>query len=60
LEQAKGNQVLVAIDTCLATTPNKKEFRCWKIYMKRVNPGFLREIGFGDVDWIHWAQDRDR
>jgi hypothetical protein len=19
----------------------------------------LREIGFGDVDWIHWAQDRD-
>jgi hypothetical protein len=20
----------------------------------------LREIGYGDVDWIHWAQDRDR
>jgi hypothetical protein len=20
----------------------------------------LIEIGFGDVDWIHWAQDRDR
>jgi hypothetical protein len=20
----------------------------------------LREIGFGNVDWIHWAQDRDR
>jgi hypothetical protein len=20
----------------------------------------LREIGFGDVDWIDWAQDRDR
>jgi hypothetical protein len=20
----------------------------------------LREIGFRDVDWIHWAQDRDR
>jgi hypothetical protein len=19
----------------------------------------IREIGFGDVDWIHWAQDRD-
>jgi hypothetical protein len=19
----------------------------------------LREIRFGDVDWIHWAQDRD-
>jgi hypothetical protein len=19
-----------------------------------------REIGFGNVDWIHWAQDRDR
>jgi hypothetical protein len=20
----------------------------------------LWDIGFGDVDWIHWAQDRDR
>jgi hypothetical protein len=20
----------------------------------------LREIGFGDVDWVHWAHDRDR
>jgi hypothetical protein len=20
----------------------------------------LRESGFGDVDWFHWAQDRDR
>jgi hypothetical protein len=20
----------------------------------------LWEIGLGDVDWIHWAQDRDR
>jgi hypothetical protein len=20
----------------------------------------LREIGFGDVDWIHWVQDTDR
>jgi hypothetical protein len=20
----------------------------------------LREIGFEDVDWIHWTQDRDR
>jgi hypothetical protein len=20
----------------------------------------LREMGFGDVEWIHWAQDRDR
>jgi hypothetical protein len=20
----------------------------------------LREMGFGDVDWIQWAQDRDR
>jgi hypothetical protein len=20
----------------------------------------LREIGFADMDWIHWAQDRDR
>jgi hypothetical protein len=20
----------------------------------------LWEIGFGDVDWIHWAQDRER
>jgi hypothetical protein len=21
---------------------------------------YLRETGFGNVDWIHWAQDRDR
>jgi hypothetical protein len=21
---------------------------------------WIREIGFGYVDWIHWAQDRDR
>jgi hypothetical protein len=20
----------------------------------------IREIGFGDVEWIHWPQDRDR
>jgi hypothetical protein len=20
----------------------------------------LKEIGFGDVDWIHWAQERNR
>jgi hypothetical protein len=20
----------------------------------------LSEMGFGDVDWIHWAQDRER
>jgi hypothetical protein len=20
----------------------------------------LREIGFGDMDWINWAQDRDK
>jgi hypothetical protein len=30
--------------------------RCWEdnITMN------LREMVFGDVDWIHWAQDRDR
>jgi hypothetical protein len=30
--------------------------RRWEDNIKMV----LREIGFGDVDWIHWAQDRDR
>jgi hypothetical protein len=30
--------------------------RRWEDNMKMV----LREIGFRDVDWIHWAQDRDR
>jgi hypothetical protein len=29
--------------------------RRWKDNIKTV----LREIGFGDVDWIHLAQDRD-
>jgi hypothetical protein len=26
----------------------------------RITKMDLREIGFGDVDWIHLAQDRDR
>jgi hypothetical protein len=30
--------------------------RRWEDNIKMV----LREIGFRDVDWIHWAQDRDR
>jgi hypothetical protein len=30
--------------------------RRWEVKIKMD----LREIGFGDVDWIHWAQDRDR
>jgi hypothetical protein len=31
--------------------------RCrWEVNIKMD----LWEIGFGDVDWIHWAQDRDR
>jgi hypothetical protein len=30
--------------------------RRWEDNIKIV----LREIGFGDVDWIYWAQDRDR
>jgi hypothetical protein len=30
--------------------------RRWEDNIKRD----LREIGFGGVDWIHWAQDRDR
>jgi hypothetical protein len=30
--------------------------RRWEDNIKMV----LRERGFGDVDWIRWAQDRDR
>jgi hypothetical protein len=30
--------------------------RRWEDNIKMV----LREIWFGDVDWIHWAQERDR
>jgi hypothetical protein len=30
--------------------------RRWEYNIKM----YLREIGFGDVDWIHWAQVRDR
>jgi hypothetical protein len=30
--------------------------RTWEVNIKMD----LREIGFGDVDWIHWAQDRER
>jgi hypothetical protein len=30
--------------------------RRWEDKIKMV----LRETGFGDVDWIHWAQETDR
>jgi hypothetical protein len=30
--------------------------RRWEDNIKMIR----MEIGFGDVDWIHWAQDRDR
>jgi hypothetical protein len=32
--------------------PNRR----WEDNIKMI----LREIGLGVVDWIHWAQDRDR
>jgi hypothetical protein len=36
--------------------PRGRPRRRWEDNIK-MDP---REIGFGDVDWIHWAQDRDR
>jgi hypothetical protein len=30
--------------------------RIWEVNIKMD----LGEIGFGDADWIHWDQDRDR
>jgi hypothetical protein len=36
--------------------PLRKPRHRWEDNIKRD----LREIGFGDVDWIHLAQDRDR
>jgi ribosome biogenesis protein Nip4 len=36
--------------------PLERPRRRWEDNIKMA----LREIGFGDVDWIHWAQDRDR
>jgi hypothetical protein len=36
--------------------PLERPRRRWEDNIKM----HLREIGFGDVDWIHWAQDRDR
>jgi hypothetical protein len=38
------------------TRPLGRPRRRWEDNIMMV----LREIGFGDVDWIHWAQDRDR
>jgi hypothetical protein len=36
-------------------------FRTWNVRsLYRSGSLKLRKIGFGDVDWIHWAQDRDR
>jgi hypothetical protein len=40
----------------LGRRPLGKPRRRWEDNIKMD----LREIGFGDVDWIHWAQDRDR
>jgi hypothetical protein len=37
-------------------TPLGRPRRRWEDNIKMD----LREIGFWDVDWIHWAQDRDR
>jgi hypothetical protein len=36
--------------------PLGSPLRRWKDNIKMD----LREIGFGDVDWIHWVQDRDK
>jgi hypothetical protein len=36
--------------------PRRRPRRRWEDNIKMD----LREIGFGDVDWIHLAQDRDR
>jgi hypothetical protein len=36
--------------------PPGRPRRSWKDNMKMD----LREIGFGDVYWLYWAQDRDR
>jgi hypothetical protein len=33
--------------------------RSWRRWEDNIKMD-LREIGFGDVDWINWAQDRDR
>jgi hypothetical protein len=35
--------------------PLRRRRRRWEDNIKMD----LREVGFGDVDWIHWAQDRD-
>jgi hypothetical protein len=37
-------------------TPLGRPRRRWEDNIKM----HLREIWFGDVDWIHWAQNRDR
>jgi hypothetical protein len=38
------------------TRPLGRRRRRWEDNIKM----YLGEIGFGDVDWIHWVQDRDR
>jgi hypothetical protein len=39
-----------------ASRPLGRHRRRWEDNIKRD----LGEIGFGDVDWIHWTQDKDR
>jgi hypothetical protein len=46
----------ISVGTSEGRRPLGRPRRKWRDNIKMD----LREIGFGDVDWIHWAQDRDR
>jgi ribosome biogenesis protein Nip4 len=55
MEEVRGAYNIL-VGTPEERRPPERPRRRWEDNIK-MN---LREIGFGDVDWIHWAQGRDR
>jgi hypothetical protein len=53
---ARMGEVRGAYNILVGKPEGRRRRRRWEDKIKMD----LREIGFGDVDWIHLAQDRDR
>jgi hypothetical protein len=53
---AHGGAYNILVGRTEGRRPLGRPRRRWENNMKMD----LKEIGFGDVDWIHWAQDMDR
>jgi hypothetical protein len=57
---ARMGEVRVAYNILVGKPEGRRPLgRLWRRWEDNIKMN-LREIVFGDVDWIHWAQDRDR